>query len=94
MDLHGQIMNLPATGALLDWANTREAYLYGHRDARHSAAELALVADSENAKLREIVGVLTAENERLRVMLTAAQATASREIDQMAADAIHKARAK
>jgi hypothetical protein len=51
-------------------------------------------ARSEIAKLREIVGVLTAENERLRVMLTAAQATASREIDQMAADAIKKARAK
>jgi len=49
---------------------------------------------SENAKLREIVGVLQAENERLRVMLLAAQATASREIDQMAADAIQKARAK
>jgi len=51
-------------------------------------------AKSEIAKLREIVGVLQAENERLRVMLLAAQATASRDIDQMAADAIKKARAK
>jgi len=51
-------------------------------------------AQSDIAKLREIVGVLTAENERLRVMLTAAQATASRDIDKMAADAIQKARAK
>lgn len=49
---------------------------------------------SEIIKLREILGVLQAENERLRVMLMAAQATASREIDQMAADAINKARAK
>ena len=56
MDLHGQIMNLPADGATLDWANTREAYLHGHRDARHSAAELALKTE---AQLRQ-------ENEELR----------------------------
>lgn len=38
--LHADIMNLPCDGATLDWANTREAYQYGHRDARHAAAEL------------------------------------------------------
>lgn len=40
-DLAARIMNIPADGATLDWANTREAYLYGHRDARHAAAALA-----------------------------------------------------
>ena len=54
MDLHGQIMNLPADGATLDWANTREAYLYGHRDARHAAAELALKADACVQALRDL----------------------------------------
>lgn len=46
MDLHGEIMNLPADGATLDWANTLEAYLYGHRDARHAAAECASVHEA------------------------------------------------
>gem|GEM_PF-3391949 len=39
--LPGKIMNVSADGATLDWASTREAYLYGHRDARHAAAEIA-----------------------------------------------------
>lgn len=53
MDLHGQIMNLPANGATLDWANTREACLHGHRDARHAAAELAGQEDAEIEALRK-----------------------------------------
>lgn len=53
MDLHGKIMNLPCDGATLDWANTREAYMYGHRDARHAAAELATAADALIAELVE-----------------------------------------
>lgn len=54
MDLHVRIMNLPAYGATLAWANTREAYLYGHRDARHAAAELALKAGACIAALRDL----------------------------------------
>lgn len=45
MNLHNQIMNLLCKGECEPWANTREAYWYGHRDARHAAAELAIEAD-------------------------------------------------
>ena len=44
--LHDQIMNIQCDRATLDWANTREAYQYGHRDARHAAAELAQAQDA------------------------------------------------
>ena len=60
MDLHGQIMNLPADGATLDWANTREAYLYGHRDARHAAAELALKSDAAMEEAAKVIRELCA----------------------------------
>ena len=46
----------------------------------------------EAMQLRSIIGTQGAELERLRVMLLAAQETASREIDRMALDAINKAR--
>ncbi len=41
MDLHGKIMNIPA--AVPSGYNRAEslAYKFGHRDARHAAAELA-----------------------------------------------------
>jgi len=43
MDLHGQIMNMTESRRQHDlYANTVVAYLCGHRDARHAAAELAL----------------------------------------------------
>ncbi len=42
MDLHGKIMNIPATNRdQFDDAKQERAYLLGHRDARHAAAELA-----------------------------------------------------
>ena len=44
MSLHGKIMNIP-TGDV--YPNKRERILYktGHRDARHTAAEMALEYD-------------------------------------------------
>lgn len=62
MDLHGQIMNLPAR-LPKDCAKmaTATAYKTGHRDARHAAAELALRADALVHELRE---VLERERER------------------------------
>ena len=52
MDLHGRIMNLPATG---EPAGGSMAYKLGHRDARHAAAELALKADACIEALRMLV---------------------------------------
>jgi hypothetical protein len=45
-DLHGKIMNIQAdhTASTADYKSKREAYIFGHRDARHAAAELALAA--------------------------------------------------
>jgi hypothetical protein len=45
MNLHGQIMNLPAK-AFAPGEMNDAAYGFGHRDARHAAAELALKADA------------------------------------------------
>ena len=57
MDLHGQIMNMTESRRQHDlYANTVVAYLCGHRDARHAAAELAL----------ETVAAIDAMLERLR----------------------------
>jgi uncharacterized protein YceH (UPF0502 family) len=45
---HGQIMNLPVsqvTFSLCNNAKEQSAYMAGHRDARHAAAELAIQAD-------------------------------------------------
>ncbi len=54
---HSQMMNLSCVprGTPRD----RESYKFGHRDARHTAAEVALVADTTIAELR-------AENRKLR----------------------------
>jgi hypothetical protein len=43
-DLHGKIMNIQADHAAstADYKSKREAYIFGHRDARHAAAELAV----------------------------------------------------
>ena len=61
MNLHGQIMNLAVRKEdKLRAYSVGDAlvYEYGHRDARHAAAELALEADAEIERLR-------AENEAL-----------------------------
>lgn len=61
MDLHDQIMNLPApdditiAGIVTDGGNREPSAVYaykcGHRDARHAAAELATQADARIAEL-------------------------------------------
>lgn len=51
MNLHGQIMNLTPTR--LGPSDAPLAYKYGHRDARHAAAELAMKADAINALMLE-----------------------------------------
>lgn len=58
MDLHGQIMNIPADSIkVLETLNChpQTAYKFGHRDARHAAAELALKANACIEALRDIV---------------------------------------
>ena len=52
MNLHGQIMNLPASG---EPTAGSMAYKLGHRDARHAAAELALKADSAMEEAAQII---------------------------------------
>jgi hypothetical protein len=62
MNLHDKIMNLqcgvppvPDAGKLPGSAEVlwSQGYKFGHRDARHAAAELALTADDKIRKLRE-----------------------------------------
>jgi hypothetical protein len=55
MNLHDQMMNLPADPKVLAQmeGSPKGFYLLGHRDARHAAAELALSADEQIRKLRE-----------------------------------------
>jgi hypothetical protein len=56
MDMHGRIMNLPATPPS-DYSDkaTLEAYKTGHRDARHAAAELAQKADALAVVMRDVL---------------------------------------
>lgn len=54
MNLHGRIMNLPASG---EPAGGSMAYKLGHRDARHAAAEMAKEADALIAELTEALAV-------------------------------------
>ena len=52
MSLHGEIVNILADANKAGTQDPRIAYLHGHRDARHAAAELALRADAEIERLR------------------------------------------
>ena len=61
MNLHGQIMNIPAEPAKVNGSNYALSYKEGHRDARHAAAELSLVADKMVEALRGIAGKDPAE---------------------------------
>jgi hypothetical protein len=82
MSLHDDIMNLPCDGATLDWANTREAYMYGHRNARHAAAELALKVEAELKKTADFwcerAETVRDERDRLRVQVEAMREDAAR----------------
>ena len=56
MDYHGRIMNIEVDVASMAAAgkprSLRFAFKAGHRDARHAAAEIALEAQAEIARLR------------------------------------------
>ena len=60
MNLHGEIMNIPSKPFRLVFNGPGElnAYLYGHRDARHAAAELALKYDAIAASLRRLTAAV------------------------------------
>lgn len=67
MNLHNEIMNIP-TGQLQEMAAVEErnrilVYRMGHRDARHSAAELSLKFESYIHYLEEIVLSTMCESE-------------------------------
>lgn len=54
MDLHAEIMNIPARAVAADeYDHKLQAYKCGHRDARHDAAELALKAQARIEELEE-----------------------------------------
>jgi hypothetical protein len=55
MNLHGQIMNLPAKHTLGFHGDGDLAYRTGHRDARHAAAELALTTDATMEEAAKII---------------------------------------
>lgn len=59
-DLHGDIMNIPCdtTRSPAGGVNAELAYKYGHRDARHAAAELASAHEAERAHPAEAEGVV------------------------------------
>lgn len=47
MNLHSEIMNIPISVDRTNWLPLeKNGYAYGHRDARHSAAELSLKAEA------------------------------------------------
>ena len=62
MDYHGRIMNIEVDAASMAAAgkprSLRFAFKAGHRDARHAAAEVALEAQAEIARLREALSVI------------------------------------
>lgn len=59
-DYHNRMMNIQVDAASMAEAgkprSLRFAYKYGHRDARHAAAEIANEVDAEIARLREALG--------------------------------------
>lgn len=61
-DYHNRMMNIQVDAASMAEAgkprSLRLAYKYGHRDARHAAAEIALEAQAEIARLREVLSVI------------------------------------
>lgn len=71
MNLHNQIMNIRVNNKLKeDWTDvdgevSGEWYAYkeGHRDARHSAAELSLKAEARIEELEEMLSRLVKEND-------------------------------
>lgn len=65
-DYHARMMNIAAVPDFLLPIGGESAYKTGHRDARHAAAEIALEANAEIARL-------TAERDRLKGALAFTQ---------------------
>jgi hypothetical protein len=63
-DLHGQIMNILADANKAGTDDVRLAYLHGHRDARHAAAELANAAVVDLDELRALLCSIDANMRR------------------------------
>ena len=57
MSYHSKIMNIPVTLTTFP-GELAIAHKFGHRDARHAAAEIALQADAEIERLREALKVM------------------------------------
>lgn len=88
MNYHGKMMNIPTKDfPTADWEHAYEyypevakapevqlAYKYGHRDARHAAAEIALEADRTIEELQE-------ENAKLVATLTDANLKSTLELN-------------
>jgi len=58
MDLHAEIMNIPAKEFEVSpkyYGEYQTVYKLGHRDARHAAAELALKAQARIEELEDIL---------------------------------------
>lgn len=54
MNLHNEIMNIPTDVDFTEWSDhDRQSYKRGHRDARHTAAELSLKAEARIEELEE-----------------------------------------
>jgi len=62
MNYRGRIMNIERDPMLVAGAPTDAAYFYGHRDARHAAAEIASKADAEIDRLRAEIARLVDAN--------------------------------
>lgn len=60
MNLHNEIMNIPVDQEKLDAAvqdrHWTAIYKFGHRDARHAAAELSLKAEARIEELESLLG--------------------------------------
>jgi hypothetical protein len=67
MELHSEIMNIPVDQDKLDAAvqdrHWTAIYKFGHRDARHAAAELSLKAEARIEELEEMLSRLVKEND-------------------------------
>lgn len=58
MSYHNRIMNIQSLPRMDDPPESGVAYKFGHRDARHAAAEIANGADAEIARLKERIAEL------------------------------------
>jgi len=90
MSLHDEIMNIQADKAADEKIYGQMAYKRGHRDARHAAAELAILHDQgmermksdldrlhrERDAFQQQCSAMAEENERVRLVLDDAYALA------------------